>query len=380
MANLASSLGIVSQLVLVSVIFINALPSTAFSIDIPPAIDDLDLASWAPLSDSERKHASSLLRAAWENSEQLRSGRFDAVVNHHGSAVGPDGRSAPRSLVAAKVSCVFDLTKDSWLYDVQLLDGNKNRYVVTPNGSLNYEPAKKWLTRSGDTAFGKDGRSGSWLLEPRTLGWTAPADQVSVGDPFHQLRDVSLTADKIVHLVTQEAGKTEIFWRPHEIVVASITLDSQGSLNPVRCTQWFAFPFGQKGSTRYKCVKVTDSKWERRGDFNIPTHVVAMDSVGDSRQTSVDVIWKEINEPIAEREFTIDGANIPTKTVVLEVMENKSVIVGAIDDDGKVLITNPLFKKPTATNRGWTLLWVGLLNIAIIICIIVFWIRFRSQA
>ncbi len=323
------------------------------------------------INEDERAKVSELLISAWRNSEQLRSGQFDAIVAK-GDASGDKHHTLSRQ------TCTFDFSQSIMRYDVKPLEGETEvRYAVTPSGSVTWESDKKWVHREPLTTVSATSRRGLWLIDPRCIAWSPPHHQCSVADPYGVLRNDFAKADKAVKFSEDGTGRSEIWWLPHPCALISIVFDVRGKSTPIRYSLWQAPPSDAR-VVRFKPEIVVLSTWEVQSGIPVPKKVLC-ESVGDVPSVlTVDLTWRQVNEQVRADDFELVGLDLPVKTTVRDLVDGKSVLVGELDSKGAVQVT-PTLLKQLPSDRRTTRLWVLCLNGVILMLVAAAVLRHRRS-
>lgn len=333
-----------------------------------PAHIEFDRSS--SIDEGERGKASELLISAWRNSEQLRSGQFDAIV-------AKGDASGDRHHTLSRQTCTFDFTQSLMRYDVKPLEGEAEvRYAVTPSGSVTWESDKNWLHRETLTTISAASRRGLWLLDPRCIAWSPPHHQCSVADPYGVLRNDFAKADKAVKFSEAGTGRSEIWWLPHPCALISIVFDVHGNSTPIRYSLWQAPPSDARVA-HFKPEIVVHSTWEELSGIAVPRKVICH-SVGDVPSVlTVDLSWQQVNDPVRADTFKLAGLKLPVKTTVRDLVDGKSVFVGELDNKGAVQVVNPTLRRQLASDRRSTSLWLLCLNGLVGTVVVVVVLRYR---
>ena len=255
---------------------------------------------------------------------------------------------------------------------------------MTPTGSLNWEEDKNWVHRSPGVEITGQSRAVMWLIDPRVVAWGAIDDQRRVSDPYHMIKEDSFNSEKIAGVRLDSIGRTEIRWQPNQHVLVSLTLNGSQGFVPDACVIRYRKAKIDDQSSVYFPTRVTLSKWEEFGGTLVPVSSTTTGINGVKNKTTVELKWRQVNEAVDEKQFTLLGLDLPAKTIVRDMVDGQSVLIGELDERKEIVPTSemPKIGSSQAKNKDLrsTVAWLVLANGLLIASVIIFMIvKYRRR-
>lgn len=252
-------------------------------------------------------------------------------------------------------SCVFDFANDRFRFE-RTFEFDKLVHIDSPNGSVGYSRQGNVVAKyaPGRSAAGNELLG---ALDVRLIGFANRTELLRYDKGNYQRLFELLSSTTLVDVLETEGGDLRTTWRygnDNEVrrtIVFSVSQDYR----PTTMSESYA-PAGYAAKVLTTCTV----GWTNIGGSVVPLECRFEEAEG---RIELEFDWVSVNTPLDDKEFTVEGMDLPDGTLVANYAlgESKSFVEGRIGDSEESTPTIPR----TSTWRR-SVLWVNLVALPLL--------------
>lgn len=256
-------------------------------------------------------------------SESVYSGSFHLrqSIEWTGNPVGLQGPSIRKTIAY----CVFDRANNRFRFE-RTLENESLAFIDSPNGSVAYSRQSNVVAKY---AAGRAPVDDVLLqaLDIRLIGFANRTELRNRNDLQPRLL-MLLSSENLIEVTQTGQGDVQATWQYGHANQVRRTISFSGSQNyrPTMMKESY-HPAGRSARAMTTC----DVKWTDVGGSLVPLECTLEQ---DDSRLVLQFEWVSVNTPLDDKEFTVDGLDLPDGTLIANYTlgESKSFVEGRIGD------------------------------------------------